>query len=111
MEKKQVTLENPTRIAGLTFLPLTQTLVFSWQNKGRLTFFGLKKPLYVLILNAEKKLTSFSIEGQEIPPEEILSQYPEIREKLDLALTDVTLPLASNDGDHRPQPEERLPAK
>ncbi len=82
MEKKKVNVEEPVKVSGLTMIPITRTLVCGWQDHRRLSFLGLKRPLYVLVLRPEAAVKAFDSEGKEVPLELILSRYPEIKERI-----------------------------
>ena len=86
MEKKQVTIDNPTSISGLTLTSVTETLTYGWRNKGRPSFFGFKKPLYILISDGRAAIRAFTVTGKTTSLEQILSDYPELREAVKNAL-------------------------
>jgi len=83
MEKKQVAIETPVSVSGLTIVPVTSTSTYSWQNKAGVSFFGLKQPLYILIKSPKWPVKVFSIEGEEVSLGEIESNYPEIKASLE----------------------------
>ena len=82
MEKKQVAIGDPVSVGGATIIPVTQTWSHSWQDQQRSTFFGLKKPLYVLVLSAELPVRAFGIDGIEIDVKAIRDEYPELQPAL-----------------------------
>ncbi len=75
-------IEAPVIVSGLSIMPVTQTLIFSRQNKVGISFFGFKRPLYVLIGNRELPIKAFTITGEAVSTEEIISDYPELKEAL-----------------------------
>jgi hypothetical protein len=66
MEKKQVTIEEKVTVSGITIVAVVQTSVFSWHNKGTMSFIGLKKPLNVKVTDLEGKTKSFSLQGDPL---------------------------------------------
>ncbi len=102
MEKKKVAIETPVAIAGLTIIPVTRTSIYSWQNVSGISFLGLKKPLYVLILDRQLTVKAFTITGEEIPQEKIASDYPELKDELKRVT-------AASDVSRQPLPEEPRP--
>ena len=83
MEKKQINIEGPVSAAGLTIRPVTQTTLYSGQIKGRSTFFGLKKPLYILVIDPSSTIRAFTLTGEAIALEEMVSAHPEIKEEIE----------------------------
>ena len=82
MEKKQVTIESPVTVAGLTITPVTGTSIYGWRNKKGLSFFGFKKPIYVLVSDQRSPVKVFAITGGETSVEQIVSEHPELRDKI-----------------------------
>jgi|WetSurMetagenome_2_1015567.scaffolds.fasta_scaffold65068_2 hypothetical protein len=80
MEKKQVTIEGPINVSGLRITSVAEITTYGWQNEERLSFMGLKKPLYILISDGKSALKVFTATGQESSLGQILLDYPELRE-------------------------------
>jgi hypothetical protein len=83
MEKKYINIEEPVPAAGLTIRPVTQTILYGRQIKGRLTFFGLKKPLYILVIDPISAVRALTLTGEAISLEEIISAHPELKEEIE----------------------------
>ena len=83
MEKKQVAIENPVTISGSKITPVIQISLHCWQNKGRISFFGFKKPLYVLISQPGSPLKAFAVNGEAVSLESISLEYSELRDILE----------------------------
>jgi hypothetical protein len=79
MEKKQVAIENPVNVDGLSIIPITETVIYGWQYKGNFSFFGHKRPIYVLISKPESRLEAFTISGEPISTDKIALSFPELR--------------------------------
>ena len=80
MEKKQVTIEGPINVSGVRITAVDETSTYGWQNDERLSFMGLKKPLYILISDGKSALKVVKSTGQESSLGQILLDYPELRE-------------------------------
>jgi hypothetical protein len=84
MEKKQIAFESLVSVAGITVIPVTVTSVHTWQNRAGVSFLGLKKPLFILVRRPGMPLKYFTPEGTETTPEYIVSEYPELKDRLEL---------------------------
>ena len=82
METKEVALDNPVAIAGLTIIPVVQVLLNSWHAKGNTSFFGLKQPIAVIVVSS-LATRAFRITGEEISIEQLLQEAPAIKEGLE----------------------------
>ncbi len=79
MEKKQIAVGDPITISGITIIPVIQTQVDSWPYNGGINFFGLKKPLYLLVSSPKSPVKAFDMYGKETPIEEIEQKFPELQ--------------------------------
>lgn len=82
MEKKEIAIDNPVTIAGLTIIPVVQVLLNSWQVKGNASFFGLKQPVAVIVVSPLAK-RAFRITGEEVSIEQLIQEAPGIKERLE----------------------------
>jgi hypothetical protein len=83
MEKKQVTVGESVIVSGLTITPITKVFTYWWQDKERFSFFCLKQPLFVLISDRCSPIKIFTITGKAISQEQIISDYPDLKEGLE----------------------------
>ena len=81
MEKKEVIIGSPVTVAGITIVPVTQVSLYYWCGKGGISFFGLKKPVSVVVSTPEEK-KAFRITGEEIPLDQLIQEVPGMKEKL-----------------------------
>ena len=88
MEKKQVDIESPVKVAGLTIIPVIRTAVYACQSRRGISLSALKAPLYVIIKDLEGTIKLFGIDGKEILPEQIISEHPEVKEALEKTLVE-----------------------
>ena len=82
MEKKKILIEPAVMVSGLAITPIIQTSVFGWQNRGGLSFFSIKQPLYVLIKNQETPVKAFTINGEAVSAQQIILDHPELAEAI-----------------------------
>jgi len=81
MEKKEVVIENPVVVAGITLVPVTQFSLNYYYGKHRLSCFGMKQPVGVVVVSPSTKRV-FRITGEEISLEELITEAPGIKEVL-----------------------------
>ncbi len=79
MEKTQVAIGNPLTSFGLTIVPVIQTRVYSWHEKGYPSIFCQVKPLYILISAAKSPFKAYDIEGTETAIDIIREGFPELQ--------------------------------
>ncbi|MBN1188397.1 MAG: hypothetical protein JXA46_01480 [Dehalococcoidales bacterium] len=82
MEKTQTTLESPVTAGSLTLIPVTRTSAAAWHNTDRSYFSGMKKPLYILVLAPDSGTKAYRITGEQVSPETIMAEFPELRESM-----------------------------
>jgi len=82
MEKKEVVIENPVAVAGITLVPVTQFSLNYWHGKHSLSCFGMKQPVGVVVVSPSTKRV-FRITGEEISLEELIIEAPGIKEVLE----------------------------
>jgi hypothetical protein len=70
MEKKEVTIQGPVRLAGMKIYVVSEVWLKCTSGKGGLACFGAKKPTHtVIVSDSEKK--AFTIQGEEVTIEEL----------------------------------------
>lgn len=82
METKRVIIGNPLTVAGVTLMPVIEVSISHWQHGSGLSFFGNKQVIGVVILSPGAK-RAFRITGEEVPLDQIATDFPEIREALE----------------------------
>ena len=82
MEKKEIRVEAPSTVAGITLVPIVRSLIGTWHDKGRLLSFGLKQPVSVLVISPQGR-RAFRIDGEEITMNDLAREVPGIEEILD----------------------------
>lgn len=91
MEKKSLAIEAAAAVSGVTIIPVTETSVYGWGKAGGISFLGIKKPLYILILKPGSVSRVFDMGGNETSPGLIMANYPEMRERLQGLIPDYQL--------------------
>jgi hypothetical protein len=82
MEKKEVEIGNPVAIADITLIPIIEMSQCYWQRRAGISFFGLRQPLYVIMISPlERK--AFKPSGEEVSLDELRREVPKIKELLD----------------------------
>ena len=82
MEKKEVIIGSPVRVAGATVVPVTQVSLYYWCGKGGVSFFGLKYPVSIVVATPEEK-KAFRVTGEEIPLDQLIQEVPGMKEVIE----------------------------
>ncbi len=82
MEKKEIAIDNPVTVAGLTIIPVVQVLLNYWHTKDSTSFFGLKQPVAVIVVSPLAK-RAFRITGEEVSIDQLVQEAPGIKELLE----------------------------
>jgi len=82
MEKEEIRIEAPFAVAGVTLVPVVKAWLNCWQSKGRLSFFGIKQPVSVVVVSPQAK-RAFRISGEEISLDQLTQEAPGIKEILE----------------------------
>ena len=82
MEKKEVVIENPVTIAGVTLIPIVMISQNYWQGNGGISFMGFKQPVSVIVVSPSAK-RAFKITGEEVPLDQLIQEVPGVKEILE----------------------------
>lgn len=82
MEKKRLGADTPVTVAGVTLIPVTETILNRWPVKKGVSFLGIKRPMGVIMISPSWK-KAFRISGEEIPLDQFIQEVPGIKEVLD----------------------------
>ena len=82
MEKEKIEFENPVAVAGMTLIPVTRVSLNYWNNRGGLSFFGVKQPIGMVVVSPSAK-RAFRITGEEISLDQIIAEIPGIKKVLE----------------------------
>ncbi|MFC2016104.1 hypothetical protein ACFLUF_00125 [Chloroflexota bacterium] len=82
MEKEEIRIEAPLAIAGVTLVPIVKVSLNYWYTKGRLSFFGTKQPVSLVVVSPQAK-RAFRINGEEISLDQLTKEVPGIKEVLE----------------------------
>jgi len=70
MEKKEVAIEGPLTIGGIKVYVASEVWIGCTSSKGRLAYFGAKKPTYIVIVSDSEK-RAFTVRGEEVTMERL----------------------------------------
>ena len=79
MEKKEVIVENPVTVAGVTLIPVTRVLSYHWCRKHSFSCFDIKQPVGVVVISPSAK-KAFRITGEEISLGQLITEFPGIKD-------------------------------
>jgi len=82
MEKKDVAIDNPIVIAGLTIIPLAHVSLNYWFHNSGASFFGIKQPVAVIVVSPAAK-RAFRITGEEVSIDQLVQEASGIKEILE----------------------------
>ena len=77
--KKEVVVDNPVAVAGVTLIPVTRVSLNCQGGSFGISFFGAKRPVSVVIASPSAK-RAFRITGEEISLDQLIQEVPSIRE-------------------------------
>ncbi len=78
MEKKEIIVDKPVEIAGMTIIPVVCVTTNCFSKKNGIASYCEKKPLFVVIVTASYK-KAFNINGAEVPLEELIEAVPDLK--------------------------------
>ena len=82
MEKKEVAVESPVVVSGLTLVPVVEVSV-NCAHTGKVTSFsGVKQPVAVVVVLPSSKV-AFRISGEEVSIEQLTQEAPALEEALE----------------------------
>jgi len=82
MEKEEIRIEAPFVVAGVTLIPIVKASLNYRHSKSRLSFFGIKQPVSVVVVSPQAK-RAFRIDGEEISLDQLTKEVPGIKEMLE----------------------------
>ena len=82
MEKEEIKIEAPLAVAGVTLVPIVKSSLNCWRRKNRLSFFGIKQPVGVVVISPQGR-RAFWINGEEVSLDQLTKEVPGIKEILE----------------------------
>jgi len=82
MEKKEIAIDNPVAVVGLTLIPVVQVSLNYWRANSATSFFGVKQPVAVIVVSPSAK-KAFRITGEEISLDQLIQEAPVVKETLE----------------------------
>ena len=79
MEKKEIEICNPIKVAGITIIPVARTTLSHWHGTRSATFLGSKKAIGIVVISPSSK-RAFRTTGKEVPLEQLIREAPDLRE-------------------------------
>jgi uncharacterized spore protein YtfJ len=77
MEKKEVTIGNPVKVAGVTLIPVAKIKINCWRDKRGIAFLGSVQPESVIIATPSAR-RAFRITGEEISLDQLAREIPDV---------------------------------
>jgi hypothetical protein len=81
MERKEVKIGGPLVVNGVTLIPIVSIWLNYWRSKGSILFFSVKQPISIVVASHLEKRV-FTLNGEEISLDQLLTEVPEIKEIL-----------------------------
>lgn len=81
MEKERLSTGAPCTVAGVTLVPIVRTQFNYRQGRKRLSYYGVKQPVAVLVISARDKRV-YRISGEEVALDQLIEEVPELEELL-----------------------------
>ena len=82
MEKKELNIDRPVTVAGVTLIPVSEVSLSHWHHKRGIFYSGSKQPVSVVIISPSVK-KAFRITGEEITLDQLVHEVPNIKEMLE----------------------------
>jgi len=80
--KKTIDAERPLSCDGVTLLPVVETKVTQYSLRFGISCVASKIPVALLAVTSNGK-KAFRISGEEIPGEDLIKEYPSIKEAVE----------------------------
>ena len=81
MDKKEVAINNPVTVAGVTLIPIVKISQYYWQGNRGISFMGVKQPVSVIVVSPSAK-RAFRMTGEEVPLDQLIQEVPGVKEIL-----------------------------
>lgn len=81
MIKSVVGIDNPVSVRGITIIPIVK-LSLHYSLKAGISIFSTRQPVAVVMISPLQN-KSFRITGEEVPLEQLMQEFPEVRETLE----------------------------
>ncbi len=81
MDKKEVAINNPVTVAGVTLIPIVEISQNYWQGNRGISFMGVKQPVSVIVVSPSAK-RAFRMTGEEISLDQLIQEVPGVKEIL-----------------------------
>jgi uncharacterized spore protein YtfJ len=81
MEEKKIVINKPVSVVGLNLIPVTQVSLGLWSARAGEAFLAIKQPLAVVVVSPQAK-RAFRITGEEVLLEELVQEYPGLKDYL-----------------------------
>ena len=82
MEKEEIRIEAPFAVNGVTLVPIVKTSLNGWRSKSRLSFFGIKQPVSIVVVSPQAK-RAFRISGEEVSLDQLTKEVPGLKDILE----------------------------
>ena len=82
MGKREITIDNPVTVGGVTLIPIVKTWLNCWRSKARLSFFGINQPVSIVVVSPQTK-RAFRINGEEVSLDQLMTEVSGIKEILE----------------------------
>ena len=82
MEKKEVVIDNPITVDGITIIPVAHVLMNYWLDNGGAIVYGIKQPDAIIVVSPAGK-KAFRITGEEVSIDQIVEDATDVKEILE----------------------------
>ena len=78
MEKKEVVIDNPVTVDGITIIPVVHVFMNYWLDNGGVIVYGVKQPDAVIVVSLAGE-KAFKITGEELSLEQLVEDVTGIK--------------------------------
>ncbi|MFC1965119.1 hypothetical protein ACFLWG_03875 [Chloroflexota bacterium] len=82
MDTKEIVIDNPVTVAGITLIPVAKVSLSHWHGNRGTSFFGFKQPIGVVVVSPSAR-RAFRITGEKVSLDQFIQEVPGIKEILE----------------------------
>lgn len=81
MERKELGIDNPVAVAGVTVIPIVEVSLNYLRGNSGISF-GVKQPVSVVVVSPLAQM-AFRITGEEVPLDQLIKEVPSLKQTLE----------------------------